>query len=520
MKVRPDDSAASSDYSVTAENATQMVNRMRWIWFILGSIQICVGLAALLIVTSPSLMIRYGYNEILPTIISIIGLLIGMGVVSVLTARYLQSGKRNAWKIAMLISLLYTALGTATMFTIMQGWLALFTSQTSIRDMSVLSYIIIGATLLALLGRRRVRKHFRIYYGSKKRTVVSVFMNIAIVAMPTLTVFYGYAYSTGVFFMQEMDYVHEYSFTTDSLYAPEGVTEWSIAADMPSPRDECVAAVIENRIYVVGGHDTTSFSSNKVEVYDVASNTWSDAKELPKALDHAGVASYDGKLYVVGGLMADFHASRTLFIFDPATNEWTRGSDMPTARGAMTAQFVNGMLYVVGGWNDEPLGVNEAYDPASDTWVTKAPMPTARDHVASGVVNDKLYVIGGREGSLWKNVNINEEYDPEKDEWSTKAPVPSYRGGLTATSMSDSIYVFGGENPVRTFDNNEQYIPSLDKWIIRESLPTARHALASAVVDGSIYVIGGSLIPGFSLTGKNEVFKPLDRKSVIENIGT
>jgi len=510
MKVRPDDSAASSDHSVTAENATQMVNRMRWIWFILGSIQICVGLAALPIVTSPSLMIRYGYNEILPIIFSVIGLLVGMGVVSVLTARYLPSGKRNAWKIAVIISLLYMALGTATIFTIMQGWLALFTSLTSIRNMSALSYIIIGATLLALLGTRRVRKHFRIYYGSKKRAVVSVFMTIAIVAMPTFAVFYGYAYSTGVFVMREMDYANKHDFIANSLYSPEGTTEWSIAADMPTPRDEGVAAVIENRIYVVGGHDATTFASNKVEVYDIANNTWSEVKELPEALDHAGVASYDGKLYVVGGLTADFQAARILFIFDPTTNEWTRGNDMPTARGAMAAQFVNGMLYTVGGWNNEPLRANEAYDPASDTWVTKAPMPTARDHVASGVVNDKLYVIGGRQGSLWKNVNVNEEYDPENDEWSTKAPVPSYRGGLTGASLSDSIYVFGGENPVRTFDNNEQYIPSLDKWIIRESLPTARHGLASAVVDGSIYVIGGSLIPGSSLTGKNEVFTPID----------
>jgi N-acetylneuraminic acid mutarotase len=300
--------------------------------------------------------------------------------------------------------------------------------------------------------------------------------------------------------------------------------EWSIAADMLTPRHEVKAATIGNRIYVVGGYATSSsVSTNILEIYDAETNTWSRGKELPMALDHVGVASYQGKLYVVGGFSKHVPdtPSNTIFIYDPITDEWTRWADMPTPRGALTVDFVNGILYAVGGLNHIPLRINEAYDPATNTWTVKAPMPTARDHLTSGVVDGKLYVIGGRTGSTLTNLDVNEEYDPINDKWTTRAPMPSDRGAIDAASLSDSIYVFCGETPTITFANNEQYIPSLDMWIVREDMPTARAGCAVAEVGGSIYVIGGNPDPAFSVfspSAENEQFTPTSWKTLIENL--
>lgn len=292
-----------------------------------------------------------------------------------------------------------------------------------------------------------------------------------------------------------------------------GENEWSIAAHMPTPRDESRSASIGNKIYVVGGFNVTLNSVNIVEIYDSTTNKWSKGKELPIPLDHVGIASYDGKLYVVGGYKTGWIPSSTLFIYDPLANKWTQGRNMPTPRGALTVEFLDGILYAVGGFNGEALTVNEAYDPITDSWTTKGSMPTPREHLASGVVDGKLYVIGGRQGNMLSNVNANEEYDPKIDKWAIKAPMPTSRGGLTAVSLSDSIYVLCGETPTRTFSNNEQYIPSLDTWVMHEGMPTARHGCASAGAGDSIYIIGGSEVPGFSgfsLDGKNEVFTPID----------
>ncbi|MBE44398.1 MAG: hypothetical protein CMO16_04375 [Thaumarchaeota archaeon] len=295
----------------------------------------------------------------------------------------------------------------------------------------------------------------------------------------------------------------------------EGVSEWSVLVDMPTPRTEVTASTIGSRIYVVGGFDAVGDTSSVIEVYDPRSNTWSEGKQLPIALHHAAATSYEGKLYIVGGYSEGWIPSSTLFIYDPLTNEWTRSRDMSTPRGALTSQFINGILYAVGGWNIVSLSANEAYDPVTNTWTTKSSMPTTREHLASGVIDGKLYVIGGRQGSLQTNLNVNEEYDPVTNTWTTKSSMPTNRGGIVASSLYESIYVFGGETSTGTFYDNEQYIPSLDIWLIREMMPTARHGLAAVEAGGSIYVIGGGINPGFSVSGKNEVFTPVDWKKTI-----
>jgi N-acetylneuraminic acid mutarotase len=517
MRARSEDSTAPSDYSsATLEKATRELSRLRLTWFILGAAQLCVGLVALPFLTSSELMSLYGYTEVLPIILSIIGILVGMGIASILISFCLQKAKNHVWKIAVTVSLFYIALGTAAIFAIMQKWFFPILHLSSPRTLGMLVYIAIGVVLLLLLTRKHVRKHFKVHYASKNKAVISACIFVIIVTVTTFAIFYSYGYSRGIFAMETSDHMNTRNFESP-LYILEGMNEWSTGKDMLTPREESSAAVIENRIYAVGGFHANGVSTNKVEVYDTKTNTWSAVKDLPLALDHPGVASYEGKLYVVGGMSRDVNGFGTLFIFDPVTNEWTRGADMPTPRGALTVQFVNGILYAVGGWNGEPLRVNEAYDPVTNTWATKSPMPTARDHLGSGTVNGKLYAIGGRYESWWRNFSVNEEYDPEKDKWSTKAPMPSPRGGLAVVSLSESIYVFGGENPLRALHYNEQYVPSLDKWLIRENMPTARHAMASAVVDGKIYLIGGSNNPGLSVVANNEIFSPVDWRTMREN---
>ena len=117
----------------------------------------------------------------------------------------------------------------------------------------------------------------------------------------------------------------------------------------------------------------------------------------------------------------------------------------------------------------------------------------------------------------WNIVSLsaNEAYDPVTNTWTTKSSMPTNRGGIVASSLYESIYVFGGETSTGTFYDNEQYIPSLDIWLIREMMPTARHGLAAVEAGGSIYVIGGGINPGFSVSGKNEVFTPVDWKKTI-----
>jgi serine/threonine-protein kinase PknK len=91
---------------------------------------------------------------------------------------------------------------------------------------------------------------------------------------------------------------------------------------MPTSRSEITSAVLNNKIYVIGGFENGRSSTSVVEVYDPITNNWTDAIPLPQPLDHSAAASYSGKLYVVGGGYPDRNVlSNKLFIYDSNTNQ-------------------------------------------------------------------------------------------------------------------------------------------------------------------------------------------------------
>jgi N-acetylneuraminic acid mutarotase len=293
-------------------------------------------------------------------------------------------------------------------------------------------------------------------------------------------------------------------------------TSWTIGASMPSARTEVAGAVLDGKIYVIGGFEEGGKATNIVEVYDPQTDTWDRTSPLPIPLEHTAASTYNGKLFVVGGYtVIDDKRTPTdkLFSYDPSTNEWKELKSMSEARGALTANFVDGILYAIGGEDSSlnTLKKTEAYDPTTNTWSTKSPMPTPRHHIASIADDGKIYVIGGRQTGNFpgQNVESNEVYDVKSDTWSLLQQMPTKRSGLATAIFNDSIYVFGGEDPfnepAQTFDNTEIYHPKNDIWTLGSSLPTARHGHVALTVFDKIYVIGGGPESGLSYSHINEI---------------
>jgi N-acetylneuraminic acid mutarotase len=287
---------------------------------------------------------------------------------------------------------------------------------------------------------------------------------------------------------------------------------WFKGANMPMPRTDFTGAILDGKVFVIGGLDKEGASTDVVEFYDPETDSWGTAQHLPERLNHAAAASYNGKLYVVGGYRDGYgpkYASEKLFVYDPLADIWQKGFPMPTAKGALTASFINGTLYAIGGVDKSGVtGSNFAYYPNGNSWTEKKPMPTAREHLASAVVDGKLYVVGGRVETLESNLDVNEAYDPIKNNWTVLEPMPTKRGGLAAASspLNGNIYVFGGEERGGTFNNNEKYDPRTDKWTEEITMPTARHGLTAVQNNDKIYVIGGGQEPGLSVSGFNDIF--------------
>jgi RNA polymerase sigma factor (sigma-70 family) len=286
------------------------------------------------------------------------------------------------------------------------------------------------------------------------------------------------------------------------LMAPaKGGGTWTQKADMPTAREFASSAVVDGKIYVIGGRDQAKATLSAVEEYDPATDTWTRRAAMLTPREWMAAAAVDGIIYAIGGFGGGRDRS-TVEAYVPATDTWTTKADMPTIRTTPTASVVDGIIYVIGGQfgigDVEVLSAVEAYDPATDTWTTKADMPTARYWHAACVIDGRIYVSGGK--TEWGSVDCLptvEVYDPATDTWTQASDMPCPRLSHTASVVDGKMHIIGGADPERgenvlTVDVCD---PATDTWTTATDHPTAIDCHTAAVVYGKIYTIGGGWGP-------------------------
>jgi N-acetylneuraminic acid mutarotase len=308
--------------------------------------------------------------------------------------------------------------------------------------------------------------------------------------------------------------------------ANAGENEWTSMTSMPTARGGLGVAVVNGKIYAIGGvNNDTQLAIN--EEYDPAKDTWTTKEPMPTARSGFAIAVYQSKIYVIGGTVGtDENVALTgvTEVYDPAKNTWETKTSMLTPRADLCANVVNGTIYLIGGkdyWEDGPLyhelDVNEVYDPSSDSWTTETPIPVPAFGYASAVVDGKIYVFGGARQLLegYKNlesVSSTQVYDPANQTWSTGANLPdseSYAAaeatrGLTAPKR---VYIVGGFNQDSYGNVVHVYDAESNVWSSGASMLTARSYLGLAVVDDVLYSIGG--FDGEHWLNVNERYMPL-----------
>jgi N-acetylneuraminic acid mutarotase len=202
-----------------------------------------------------------------------------------------------------------------------------------------------------------------------------------------------------------------WSASTDVLMLDEAESRWTKVADLLHPQSETVAGVIDGLVYLVTGRDpggSANASWNdqtdiaSVQVFDPKSYQVTAGPDAPTARNSAAGAVIDGKLYVVGGRVVGGGNLEVCEAFDPASGSWTSLAPMPNAQGGLAAAALGGQLYVFGGeyFDDAGGGVYEeswVYDPGSDSWRAVAPMPVPRHGLGAVAYGDGILVVAGAE---------------------------------------------------------------------------------------------------------------------------
>ncbi len=270
-----------------------------------------------------------------------------------------------------------------------------------------------------------------------------------------------------------------------------GLSPWTTAPPLPSPRSAHAVVVAGGAIHVLGGPAT-----GRVDRFD--GRTWTTESRLPGGILNAPAAVALGpKIYVIGGFrgVTDLPTA-AVRVFDTRTRVWSAAPPLPAPRGGAAAVVLDGRIHVLGGGNEfSTIADHSVFDPTTGRWTSAAPLPRAEGSPAAVVLGGKIVAIGGRSGP--SDFGATYVYDPSTNRW-TRGPGIPPRGTEGAATWQGAIYLFGGESQ-RTgtvLGDVLRLAPGATAWRRVASLLVPRNYARSVVYRGRIYVVGGSTTAG------------------------
>jgi hypothetical protein len=275
--------------------------------------------------------------------------------------------------------------------------------------------------------------------------------------------------------------------TLDLTAASTSENSWIEKTPMPTARGYLQAAVLNDKIYAIGGSGPVGTN----EEYNPTTNSWTTKAPMPNPTQSFTIAICQGKIYCLGGISQDPTGMNK--VYDPSTDSWENKASMPVGGSGLMANVVNGKIYCLGAvelleqnQEVERLNIIEVYDPANDLWTTKTTTFNVTGCI-SAVVDDKIYIIG-----LGKTLI----YNPASDAWGTAMPSPANitsggANGVAATAIATlgivapkRIYVYDGASL-------QVYNPEQNSWIFGSAPPISRQYLGTANLNDTLYFIGG-----------------------------
>lgn len=137
--------------------------------------------------------------------------------------------------------------------------------------------------------------------------------------------------------------------------------EWRQLPDAPHARDHFSAVISDDRLYLIGGRNTSYHEPDNftaffgrvvpdVDMYDFATEQWSTlAAKLPIGTAAGGLIAMDRSIYYFGGETAQDLAHAETQRLDLDTGEWSMVAPLVRGRHGGGAALLNGAIYFATG---------------------------------------------------------------------------------------------------------------------------------------------------------------------------
>ncbi|KAG7510770.1 kelch 28 [Solea senegalensis] len=252
------------------------------------------------------------------------------------------------------------------------------------------------------------------------------------------------------------------------MYFPQ-TDSWIGLAPLTVPRNEFGVAVLNHKVYVVGGiatHMRQGISYRRhestVESWDPESNTWSSVERMAECRSTLGVVVLAGELYALGGYDGQYYL-QSVEKYVPKLKEWQPVAPMTKSRSCFATAVLDGMVYAIGGYGPAHMNSVERYDPSKDAWEMVAPMADKRINFGVGVMLGFIFVVGGHNGV--SHLSSIERYDPHQNQWTACRPMNEPRTGVGSAIVDNYLYVVGGHSGSSYLNTVQRYDPISDSWL-------------------------------------------------------
>ena len=196
------------------------------------------------------------------------------------------------------------------------------------------------------------------------------------------------------------DHVEAYDPLTDT---------WTRKKEMPISRFYFGLGVVAGKVYLIGG--TTGLGEgqeqrmDRVDIYDPATDTWVKGPKMPTRRDPGSVAVVNTRIYVIGGEgwppPQNWGAGQFLGSieeYDPINRQWRKKKDMLEPKNWFSSAVVGDNIYLIGGYTSEgglqQLATVNVYHPRTETWREISALPNPLDTFDAATINGKIYVFG------------------------------------------------------------------------------------------------------------------------------
>lgn len=315
----------------------------------------------------------------------------------------------------------------------------------------------------------------------------------------------AYSFNGGGYY-DSFSHLRHVGLVASSLPGAAGVVPtsppWTTRSPMPTARANAAAAVINGKIYVLGGELRTESATTvlaSVDVYDPVADNWTSTAPMPAPRTGHTATVLGGRIYVLGGHDGSGGGKDNVWEYDPSSNSWTVRTATTLVLDGHSAVAMAPYILVY------PAQIEEAYayEVGADTWwaITSAPVRYAGH--ASVAVGPSVYLVGGSYqdlgigGYYTKYTGANLEFDAEEsygspNAWTYHASMPTGRAELALAVVDGEIFAIGGTNADGPSRAVEKYDPASDTWTQRFPLLSGTKDHVAAVVNNKVYVIGGS----------------------------